>query len=73
MTKVPIQSENKSQEATQRRHQNFDYTTIEDRFKIVNWSNYYHPTGVVKPVYGIQIFQLTKNLSNQKDTHLKIC
>ena len=35
----------------QKRHQNFDYTTIADRLRTVSWSNNSHPTGVVKPVY----------------------
>ena len=34
---------------------NFDYTTI----VAVSWSNDSHPTGVIKPVYGIPTFQLT--------------
>ena len=37
----------------------FDYTTIEDRLRTVSWSNDSHPTGVVKPVYGIPTFPLT--------------
>ena len=39
---------------------NVKYTvTIVDRLMAVNWSNKSHPTGVVKPVYGIQTFPLT--------------
>ena len=38
---------------------NLDYTTIADRFRAVSWGNDTHPTGVVKPVYGIPIFPLT--------------
>ena len=38
---------------------NLDYITIADRLRTVRWGNNSHPTGVVKPVYGIQIFQLT--------------
>ena len=38
---------------------NFDYTTIADRLRTVSWGNDSHPTGVVKPVYGIPTFQLT--------------
>ena len=34
----------------------FDFTTIADRLWTVSWSNYSHPTGVVKPVYGTQTF-----------------
>ena len=37
--KAPIPSENDSQEATQRRNQNLDYTTIADRLRTVSWSN----------------------------------
>ena len=38
---------------------NFDYTTIADRLRTVSWGNDSHPTGVVKPVYGIRTFPLT--------------
>ena len=34
--------------------QNFDYTTILDRLRMVSWSNDSYPTGVVKPVSGSQ-------------------
>ena len=44
---------------TQKRHQNFDYTTIADRLRTVSWDNDSHPTGVVKPVYGIPTSPLT--------------
>ena len=37
---------------------NFDYKTIADRLRTVSWSNYSQPTGVVKPVNGIQTFLL---------------
>ena len=37
---------------------NFDYTTIADRLRTVNWGNDSHPTGVVKPVNGIPTFPL---------------
>ena len=33
----------------------FDSTMIKDRLKTVSWSNDSHPTGVVKPVYGIPL------------------
>ena len=49
----------KSNETTQKRHQNFDYTTIADRLGTVGWSNDSHPTGVIKPVYGIPTSLLT--------------
>ena len=32
----------------------FDYTTISDRLRTVSWGYDSHPTGVVKPVNGIQ-------------------
>ena len=38
---------------------NVDYTTIADRLRTVSRDNDSHPTGVVKPVYGIQTFPLT--------------
>ena len=38
---------------------NFDYTTIADRLRTVSWDNDRHPTGVVKPVYGIPTLPLT--------------
>ena len=38
---------------------NFDYTTIAYRLRTVTWGNDSHPTGVVKPVYGIPTFPLT--------------
>ena len=37
---------------------NFDYPTIADQLGTVSLSNDNHPTGVVKPVYGNQTFQL---------------
>ena len=56
MTKAPIPSENESQDTTQWRHENFDYTRIADRLRVV--SIYCCPTGVVKLVYGIPTFPL---------------
>ena len=44
---------------TQNVTENFDYTTIADRLRTVGWGNDSHPTGMVKPVYGIPTFQLT--------------
>ena len=44
----------KNELTTQKRNQNFDYTTIMDSLRIVSWSNNSHPTVVVKPVYGTQ-------------------
>ena len=60
MTKALTSTENpKSNVTTQKRHQNFDYTTIADWLRTVSWGNDSHPTGVVKPVYGIPTFPLT--------------
>ena len=48
MTKAPIPTENpKSNVTTQKRHQNFDYTTIAGRLGTVSWVNNSHPTGTV--------------------------
>ena len=44
----------KSNVTSQKRHQNFDYTTIADRLRTVSWSNESHPTGVVKTVNGFK-------------------
>ena len=32
---------------------------IADRLRTVSWNNDSHPTGEIKPVYGIQTFPLT--------------
>ena len=37
---------------------NFDYTATADRLRTVSWGSDSHPTGVVKPVYGIPTFPL---------------
>ena len=37
----------------------FDYTTMADQLRTVSWSHNNHPTGVVKPNYGIPTFPLT--------------
>ena len=39
---------------------NFDYLTIAGRLRTVSRGNDSHPTGVVKPVYGIPTFPLTE-------------
>ena len=54
----PTESILKSKVNTERQ-QNVDYTTIADRLKTDSWSNNSHPTGVVKPIYGIPTFPLT--------------
>ena len=59
---MPIhrQKNPKSKMTTQNATKNFDCTTIADRLRTVSWGNDSHPTGVVKPVYGIPIFPLTE-------------
>ena len=59
MKKDSTQNKSKRNMTTQKRHQNFDYTTIADRLRTVSWSNDSHQTCVVKPVYGIPTFPLT--------------
>ena len=44
---------------TQKRHQNFGYTTIADRLRTVSSSIDSHTIGVVKRAYGILTFPLT--------------
>ena len=61
MTKAPTPTEKskKQRDKTKNATKNFDYTTIADRLRTVSWENDSHPTGVVKPVYGIPTFPLT--------------
>ena len=61
MTKAqtPTEKSKKQRDNTKNATKNFDYTTITDRLRTVNWSNNSHPTGVVKPVYECSTFQLT--------------
>ena len=54
----------------QKRHQNFDYTTIADRQRTVSWSNNIHPTGVVKPVYERWTYPLTATAVSAKRTRI---
>ena len=42
-----------------KRNKKFDYTANADRLRTVSWSNYSHPTDVVKPVYERSTFPLT--------------
>ena len=66
MTKAPTHWGNpKSNVTTQKLHQNFDYTTIADRLRTVNWHNDSYPTGVVKQVYGISTFPLIAKAATQ--------
>ena len=74
MTKAPTSTENpKSNVTTQKRHKNFDYTTIADRLRTVSWGNDSHPTGVVKPVYVIPTFPLTAKAVKSKGQSEKKC
>ena len=58
MTKAPTPTEmSKGQnDNTNNATKKFDYTAIADRLRMVSWSNYSHPAGVVKPVYGLPTF-----------------
>ena len=54
MTKAPTQTEmSKGQsDNTNNAIKKFDCTAVADRRRMVSWSNYGHPTGVVNLVYG---------------------
>ena len=56
---TPTEKSKKQRDNTKNATKNFDYTTIADRLRTVNWGNDSHPAGVVKPVYGIPTFPLT--------------
>ena len=62
MTKALIPTENFRKKnknvTTQNATKNFDYTTIADQLRTVNWSDESHTTGVIKPVNRISIFLL---------------
>ena len=49
----------------------FDYSALEDQLSTVSWSNDSHPTGVVKPVNGIQTFPPTSTSCAVKRTYIK--
>ena len=51
------------------RHKKSDYTAVADRFRTVSWSNFGHPTGVVKLVYGPN-FPISRNSRVIKRTHV---
>ena len=55
MTKAPTTTESDNTNPTK----TFDYTTSADRLRTVSWDNDSHPTGMVKPIYGIRTFPLT--------------
>ena len=50
----------------------FDHTTIADRLRTVNRSDYRHQTGMVNRLMG-QICHSNQHMCSQKDIHLKIC
>ena len=60
-TPTPTEKSKKQRDNTKKNNATkfFDYTTIADLLRTVSWSNDSHPTGVVKPVYGIPTFPLT--------------
>ena len=61
MTKAPTPTENSNKPVTTKNAtKNFDYTTIVDRLTTGIWSTDSHPTGVIKPIWEIPIFPLTK-------------
>ena len=61
MTKArtPTEKSKKQRDNIKNATKNFDYTTIAARLMTVSWSNDFHPTGVVKPVFEIPSFPLT--------------
>ena len=61
MTNALTPTENSKKESDKHKNatKNFDYTTIADRLRTVSWSNDIHPTGAVKPIYGIPTFPFT--------------
>ena len=48
-------------------------TLITQRLRTVSWGNYSHPTGVIKPVNGIQTLHTNHKSCVIKMTLLKIC
>ena len=61
MTKAPTPTEKSKKQRDNKKNatKNFDYTTIADRLRTVNWSNSSQPIGVVKPIYVRSTFKLT--------------
>ena len=57
MTKAPTPTEKPKKQRDNT--QNFNHTAIVDWLRTVSWGYDIHPTGVVKPVYGIPTFPLT--------------
>ena len=54
MTKAhtPTGMSNGKRDNTNNATKKFDCTAVADRLRMVSWSNYGHPTGVVNLVYG---------------------
>ena len=69
---LPPQKNPKSNVTTQKRPNNFNYTTIADRLLTVSCSNSSHPTGAVKQVHATSTFQLTAKAKLSNETHFKI-
>ena len=66
ITNAPTPTENsKKQSEKQKCHQTFDYRTTADRLRTVSWNNDSHPTGLIKPVYGILNFHLTAKATSK--------
>ena len=61
MIKTPTSTEKSKKQRgnIKKHHKNFDFTTIADRLRTVNWSTSSHPTGVVKSVNERSTFLLT--------------
>ena len=69
MTKALTQTENskKQSDNTKTPPKTFDYKTIVDRLRIVSWSNYSHPTGVIKQ-HG-RLYEKKSNMVKIKVCH----
>ena len=65
------QNNPQGQVKTQKRDQNFDYTTIPERLRTVSRGDDGYQTGVVKPFYGIPTSPLTATAVLSKGHTLK--
>ena len=54
-----VRKSKEQRDNTKNAAKNIVYSTIADRLRTVSWGNDSHPTGVVKPVNGIQTLPLT--------------
>ena len=74
MTKAPTPAEmSKGQsDYTYNATKNFNYTAVADGLRMVSWSNYGHPTGMVN-WFTVRPSHSPQQPCNKKDTHLKIC